>query len=142
MSPLFDVKRLLQEGVPIAAVLLFWTALSLFTDSPVAGGLRYAGVVMAALYVVVRGVELAGSFPVVGAPETPGELLLENASVAVSASLWFAGAVVAYAVFLDPLGFVLTGTGVGTVLLYAVAVGLPRVRAAAAGEAGATPAGD
>lgn len=132
--------RLAEEGVPVAAILLFWTFVSwVFTLSPVLSGTaRDAGIVMAALYVVVRG---AGLAPEVSPPETDDirTILRENARIAVGAGPWFLSAALVHLVtqfWLEPrwpgLLFsrmdwvvqLLAGVGLAVITLYAVACGI------------------
>lgn len=163
-SPLDNRQRqLLRESAPVAAILLFWVVLSSFVRSVIATGLLRAGVVMALLYVVVRGVALARSRPPTPRPDDVESVLRENARVALPAGVWFLAAKLVYVVeslwdaFGIPglgtspeegLAFVFVGTGVSVVLLYAIAVGLPRVRDTApkardeGGATGAAPADD
>ena len=131
-------KRLAAEAVPVAAVLAFWSVVSwLFVLRPeIEGAVRTAGVVMAALYVVVRGVALASevSVPDVGDLEA---VLRDNGRVAISAGFWFVGAAAVHlldqawsdfgvpGLHVSPAGWiihVLAGAGLGVVGLYAVAV--------------------
>lgn len=144
MVPTIDATRLLRESAPLAVVVGFWVVLSWFGREPgVATGIRYAGAVMGLLYAVVRGVRLAATAAPAPVPDGPAALLRENARIALPAGLWFLAAVlagfvaelwnqyVAVGLFTSPvesLSFVLTATGVLTVVLAAVAVGLPRVR--------------
>jgi len=151
-------KRLAAEGLPVAATLLFWTAASwlLTLDPTTAGAVRDAGVAMAALHVVVRGVSLA---PRVSPPPVRdvGAVLRENARVAVPAGGWFAAAAVVHLIgqlwtdvgapglFVspaEPVAFVLAGAGLGVVGLYAVAVGTTVLRREASAGAGGVPDGD
>ena len=152
----------------MAAVLLFWVVLSWFGWQPVVStAARYAGVVMAVCYAVVRGVELGRAIPDAGT-RTPGPddvrgIVYENARAALSAGAWFvAAALVGFVesawdatglpgAFVSPapaLSFVLAGAGVGVVVVYAVAVGTARVGSGrgpgtVADDAGdATPADD
>jgi hypothetical protein len=136
-------RRLLVESLPVAAVLLFWVVLSWVAPAPgLATGLRLAGVVMAVSYVVVRGVDLSHSRRVAPQPVDVAAVLRENVRVLLAAGAWFVAAVLVELLeglwrgfglpgaFTSPgegLGFVLTGTGVATVLLYAVAAGVARV---------------
>ncbi|MFB6172464.1 MAG: hypothetical protein ABEJ23_08005 [Haloarculaceae archaeon] len=142
MAP--STGTLLRESAPVAVVVGFWLVLSWFGREPaIATGVRYAGVLMGLLYAVVRGVRLADASAAHPAPSDAGELLAENVRVAVPAGAWFLAAVlvdfaaelwrplVGVGLFTSPaagLSFVFTATGVLTVVLYAVAVGLPRVR--------------
>lgn len=162
MVPTIDTSRLLRESAPVAAVVGFWVVLSWFgREAGIATGIRYAGVVMALLYTVVRGVRLAETTAQTPVPDDVGELLRENLRVAVPAGLWFLVAMlvgfaaelwnqlVHFGLFSSPadsLSFVFTATGVLTVVLYAVAVGLPRARGGGATRrdttGDATPADD
>ena len=147
MSVPFDTRRLLAESAPVAVVLAFWSTLALLTHSIVSTGLRYAGVAMALLYVVVRATALSRTIPPTDPPETLEEILAENLSVAIPAGVWFVPAMV-LGEFLAPLfeypallssfeflesllhvaAFSFTGAGVAAVLLYAISVGLTRTR--------------
>ncbi|MFB6170239.1 MAG: hypothetical protein ABEJ06_03745 [Haloarculaceae archaeon] len=147
MSSALGVRRLYGESLPVAVALSFWVVLSWFGGAPgVARGLRLAGVVMALLYVVVRGRAIARSQPPTPQPTDVAGVLSENLRVLAAAGGWFLAALVAalvdpywrvvglpglFASPVDSLVFVLSGTGVGTVLLYALAVGLPRLRSEA-----------
>jgi len=148
MAPGFPTSRLLRESAPVAVVLLFWVLLSSLLPDVVTDAVLLAGVVMALLLVVVRGVALAAALPTVPAPDDTGAVLRENVGVALGAGVWFLAALVVYAAeglwnllgipgaFTTPapgLAFVFSATGVATVVLYAVAVGLPRVRRATDG---------
>jgi len=139
-SPL-DARRLVEETVPVAVVLLFWSVLAAIAQSGVALGLRIAGVVMALLYVVVRALALADSLADDGQPVDSEPILRENATVAVASGVWFLTALLFSApipiarqiVYLlrglfSAISFAFAATGVLTVVLYAVAVGIVRVR--------------
>ncbi|MFD1586731.1 hypothetical protein ACFR9U_07025 [Halorientalis brevis] len=139
-SPL-DARRLVEESVPAAVVLLFWSVLAAIAQSGVALGLRIAGVVMALLYVVVRALTLADSLADDGQPIESEPILRENATVAVASGVWFLAALLFSAPLPIPrsidylfglfsaISFALAATGVLTVVLYAVAVGIVRMRA-------------
>ena len=148
MVLVFEPRRLFRESTPVAAVLLFWVVLSWFGWEPmVATAIRYAGVVMALCYAVVRGVELGREVPDAGT-RTPGPddvagVVYENARVALPAGAWFVVAILVRFVesawdatglpgaFVSPapaFSFVLAGAGLGVVVIYAVAVGTARVR--------------
>ena len=114
-------------------ILLFWTVLGTFVRVDVATGLLRAGVVMALLYAVVRGVGLARTAPATPQPRDVRALLRENARVALPAGAWFLAAHLTYVVAglwdafrlpglftspADEFAFVFVGTGVATVLLY------------------------
>lgn len=146
MTDGIPTSRLVVESAPAAIVLLFWTLVASLFPEPVAGSVRFAGVVMATLYVVVRGVHLAGTIELAELPTVPGELLSENLHVAAAAGVWFVAGILlpglrplahlvslemaadVAARFVDPLAFVFGTTGVATVGLYATAAGLQRVR--------------
>ena len=52
--------RLIHESLPLAGITLSWVVVSWFAGHPLIGtGARYAGVVMAGAYAVVRGVAIA-----------------------------------------------------------------------------------
>jgi hypothetical protein len=164
MASAVPIARLLRESAPAAVVLLLWAVVAGILPRDVAGNARLAGVVMALLYVVVRGVHLAGTIEVGRQPTDPRDLLAENLGVAVAAGAWFLAGVFVAALrpFVEryhlhlientvvvPLSFALGTTGVATVVLYAIAAGLPRVRQARSGEnrdgdrsADVTPADD
>lgn len=142
ISPL-DISSSLRESVPVAVILLFWTVLSSIVIRPVAPSLLRAGIVMALLYTVVRGVTLARTHQPTRRPDDLEGILRENVSVALPAGVWFLAAHLAYFVeqiwdrlgipgsvspLVEPLVFSFSGSGVAVVLLYAIAVGLPRVR--------------
>ena len=136
-------KRLAEEGVPVAAILLFWTTLAVLAEySPVRGSVSTAGIVMAGLYVVVRGVALSD---VVEPLETESleAIIRENIRVAVPAGAWFLGGVVVYLAyasvlhfgFLDEMSAAVAGAGLGVVGLYAVAVGVATFDSGIRGDA-------
>lgn len=142
VSPL-DTRQLLEESVPIAIVLAFWVVLSWFGGSRIGTNIRNAGIVMALFYTVVRGIALSRSIPSTPQPVDPEELIRENAAVALPAAAWFFAAIVisfiaqfwdefiGIGLFTSPensFAFVLSTTGVLTVLLYAIAVGRSRIR--------------
>ena len=139
-------KRLAEEGVPVAAILLFWYLLAVVPSIQNVGGpIRTGGVVMAALCVAVRGAALSSEVR----PTATGDLrdvIVENARVAVSAAVWFLGAMFVYALdgFLfrygpspvsTTLGDALAGAGLGVVGLYAVAVGVATFDCGTRGDA-------
>lgn len=146
MVPTIDAPRLLRESAPLAVVVGFWVVLSWFGRDPdIATGIKYAGAIMGLLYAVVRGVRLADATAPAPVPEGPANLLRENVQVALPAGLWFLAAnlsgfvaelwnqYVGVGLFTSPvesLSFVFTATGVLTVVLYAVTVGLSRIRGA------------
>lgn len=120
------------EAVPVAAILLFWNLLAWVAQMQNVGGpVRDAGFIMAALYVVVRGVALSEQV----IPPVSGDiraLLYENARIAVPAGVWFVAAMVSAALEVWVLGLqellavvtsALAGAGLGVVGLYAVAAG-------------------
>ena len=127
-------KRLAAEGVPVAGILAFWNLLAWVVQLQNVGGpVRTAGVVMAGLYVVVRGVSLA---PVVPRFSTDDVrlVLYENARVAVPAGAWFVAAMAVAALdgALYPyapsptttvVASALASAGLGVVGIYAVAAG-------------------
>ncbi|WP_158059015.1 hypothetical protein [Halorussus halophilus] len=134
-----SAKRLATEAIPVATILLFWNVLGWIADMQEAGGLvRTAGTVMAALYVVLRGVALAPEVTPFGLEkfspllrDDVKKLLSENARIAVPAGVWFLAGMVVFAVYpsyvhldiLGAFGSALAGAGLGVVGLYAMAVG-------------------
>ncbi|WP_435181542.1 hypothetical protein [Halorussus sp. AFM4] len=126
-------KRLAAEGVPVAGVLAFWNLLAWVVQHQNVGGpARTAGVVMAGLYVVVRGVALAPEVPRF-ATDDVRLVLSENARVAVPAAAWFVAAM-AVAAIDGSTGYghspvttvaasALASAGLGVVGIYAVAAG-------------------
>jgi hypothetical protein len=158
-------SRLLVESLPIAAVLLAWTVLSwLMPGGALTAAARDAGAVLAGLYAVVRGVQLAAT---VSGDVAPGAVRSDDIASAVLDTLgatvpavlaggaWLVAGAILYpvesvyrlfplgGVFASPLGSLVSvcaGTALGVVLLYAVAVGLPAVRAASSGAEPTGPA--
>lgn len=135
-------RRLLRESAPVAAILLFWVVFARFANPIIAAGLHRAGVVMALLYTVVRGVTLARARSSAVRPTDLRGVLRENARVLIPAGAWFLAAQLVYVIedlwrvsdlpgaFTSPadsIAFALTGAGVAVVLLYAVVVGSSRV---------------
>lgn len=143
-------RRLLRESVPVAAILLFWLVLAVPVRPSISAGLIRAGIVMAILHTVVRAVVLVQELPPATQARDLEGILRENVGVAIPAGAWFLSAEIVYVVeglwdtlgipgaFTSPadgLAFVLNGTGVAVVLLYAIWVALPSVR-------GEIPGGD
>ncbi|WP_090623347.1 hypothetical protein [Natrinema salaciae] len=161
MTSPFDTRDLLQESTPVAIILLFWVVLSSIVTHSIANGLLRAGVIMALLYTIVRGVTLARTHQPTPQPDGLEGVLRENVKVALPAGVWFLAAHIVYSIetlwnslgipvsvtFLaETLSFIFIGAGVAVVLLYAIAVGLPRVRGNTPNKGndmtGATPAND
>ena len=129
-----SAKRWAEQAVPVAAILLFWNVLAVVAaEQGVGGSIRSAGVVMAALYVLLRGVALASEV-LVPATKDVIAVLFENARIAVPAGAWFLGAMVVYVadgyLFVygpssaaTALASALAGGGLGVVGIYAVAAG-------------------
>ena len=126
-------KRLAAEAVPVAGILAFWNLLAWFVQHQNVGGpVRTAGVVMAGLYVVVRGVSLAPEVPRF-ATDDVRLVLYENARVAVPAGAWFVAAMAVAAIdgstgyghspVTTIVASALAGSGLGVVGIYAVAAG-------------------
>jgi hypothetical protein len=148
MTATVPIARLLRESAPAAVVLLLWAVVAAILPATVAGSVRLAGGVMALLYVVVRGVHLADTIDVGRQPTDTRDLLVENLGVAVAAGAWFLAGVVVTALeplahvlhvhlldsIVGPLAFAFGTTGVATVVLYAIAAGLPRLRQARSEE--------
>lgn len=143
MAPPLASRRLIRESAPVAVILAFWLGLSSVVRPVIATGLVRAGIIMALLYTVVRGVALARNHPPTPQPTDLEGIVRENLRVALPAAAWF---LAAYLVFVleqvwemigipgvdtspaTGLAFVFTGTGVAVVLLYAITIGIPRVR--------------
>jgi len=158
MAPV-DTRRLLRESAPVALVLGFWTTLSLLAPSGVAVGLRYAGFAMALLYVAVRATAMARTISASDTPDGADRILDDNLTVAIPVGLWFLSALLLDAVyppisravsvplvrmFVEVATIAATGTGVATALLYALSVGMVRIRGSHRREvaAEATPQSD
>lgn len=156
MESAIDTRRLLRESLPVAVILLFWVVLASFTPAEIATGLLRAGVVMALLYTIVRGLAIAETLEPTRQPTDVEGILRENVRVAIPAGVWFLAAQAIYLVeqLWDMFGipgwdtspaaeisFVFVGTGVAVVVLYAISVGLPRVRGIESTRAGDTPEG-
>lgn len=156
MESAIDTRRLLRESLPVAVILLFWVVLASFTPAEIATGLLRAGVVMALLYTIVRGLAIAETLEPTRQPTDVEGILRENVRVAIPAGVWFLAAQAIYLVEqlwdmfgipgwdTSPAGeisFVFVGTGVAVVVLYAISVGLPRVRGIESTRAGDTPEG-
>lgn len=161
MGPPLDSRRLVRESAPVAVILLFWVGLSTLARPVIATGLLRVGIIMALLYTVVRGLAIAQTQPPTDQPTDVEGILRENVRVALPAGIWFLSA---HAIFVvehvwDTLGipglgtspaeglaFVFIGAGVASVLLYAIAIGVPRARATTSSRvdepAGGTPADD
>ena len=156
-----DTRHLLRESAPVAVILLFWVILSSLVQPAIATGLLRAGVIMALLYTIVRGVTLTRTHPPASQPDDLKGILRENVRVALPAGVWFLAAHLVYFIEqlwdmlgipgwdtspADSLAFVFIGAGVAVVLLYAISVGLPRVRGNAPNTGndatGAAPADD
>ncbi|NEU58243.1 hypothetical protein [Halorussus sp. MSC15.2] len=144
-------KRTAFEALPVAAILLFWNLLAGIAHFQGVGGpVSAAGVVMAALYVTVRGVSLAAEV-IPPATADVRRSLYENARLAVPAGAWFVAAMAVGAVeaHIDEFTWVissvetaLAGAGLGVVGLYAVAAGHSALGGANAGSGGRTLTGD
>ncbi|NHN61536.1 MULTISPECIES: hypothetical protein [Halorussus] len=145
-------KRLAAEAVPVAGILAFWNLLAHVVQIQNVGGpVRTAGVVMAGLYVVVRGVALAPDVPRF-ATDDVRVVLYENARVAVPAGAWFVAAMAVAALDAStgyghsPLTTVvasaLAGAGLGVVGIYAVAAGYRTLGEGSLGGGDAGSTGD
>jgi hypothetical protein len=129
-------RHVLRESVPVAALLLLWTALSWLAFEPfVSWAVRTTGVVVALGYVVVRGVRLGQeATPFV---DTDARCVLgQNVHVALAPTVWFLVAVLVplaedlwelfgfFGLFSSPAGDlvrVCALSGLGTSLLLVVA---------------------
>jgi hypothetical protein len=148
MSP-FTTEDLLREGVPILAILVVWTATTGLLEVVLApmGFVNLAALVVAGLYAVVRGRQLTDRVePVFQVPDLERTVRTAVRPL-LPALVWFllagpanrAGAAPLVGEFLDafraPAAFVLAGTGVVTVLLFAVATGSATLRTQPHGNA-------
>lgn len=140
---MINTRRLLTESIPIASILLFWMVLSWIGGEPtVTRGFQITGIVMAVMYIVVRGITL-GRLEAGYEPTTDlRSLLLTNVRVALPVGLWFLGAMAVEVLEslwsrlnlvgvatspADELMFVFTATGVGIAVLFAVVAVFPTV---------------
>ncbi|QLD89673.1 hypothetical protein HWV07_11820 [Natronomonas salina] len=131
-----DSFQLFEESLPVFAVVFLWTLLAVFARYDLGSGLRYAGLVMALLYVVVRGAAVGRSVETVRHPTSVVDGLRDSVRSLAPASPWFLLAF-ALRVGRDYTGFVLpselvyvsSATGVLTVVLYAAVFGSARLRA-------------
>ena len=140
MSAPLSVRRLLEESRPLALCLGFWALLAWLTPEQELA-FRVAGVVMAGAYAVVRGVALSSRVDPADAFATPESFLRTNVRMAAVVVAWVAAGALAFVAsdllmgLWRALGFeglfeflfpeflwAFGAVGVGTVLLYAVAV--------------------
>lgn len=142
MVPPLTTDNLLRESSPVAVILLFWVALASLATSTIATGLLGAGLIMALLYTIVRGVALAETRQAASQPDDLSGILLENVRVALPAGVWFlvarlvsllewllvtAGVPSSVTSLVADAPFAFVGAGVAVVLLYAISTGLTRV---------------
>lgn len=162
MVPSLNSQQLIRESAPVAVIILFWVIISSFVRPVIATGLLRAGIIMALLYTVVRGLTIAKTSPRTEQPTDIVGILGENLRAALPAGVWF---LLAHAIFVvehiwdtygipgvgsspaEGLAFVFIGAGVAAILLYALSVGVPRIRAITATRngdqtGGGTPADD
>ena len=137
----YDTRFLLRESAPVVAILVFWGVASSILRSQ----LFLAGLLMALLYTISRGLVLAESSQPPSQSTGISGILRENVRVAVPAGLWaLLSQLVTVPFNLDILPITLleiaeTVVGgielgfswgsVAVVLLYVIGVGVPRVRA-------------
>ena len=137
----YDTWLLLRESAPVVAVLIFWGVASSMLRSQ----LFLAGLLMALLYIVSRGLVLAESSQPPSQSTGISGILRENVRVAVPAGFWvLLSQLVAPLHFgdllpltlseiaetvVDGIALGLSWGSVAVVLLYVIAVGVPRVRA-------------
>lgn len=141
-SSQLDTSRLLRESIPVAAILSFWLFFGRFVHPIIANGLLRAGVVMALLYTVGRGISLTQAVQSTAQTRDIRDTIKENIHVAIPAGAWFLVAALVYQVEdfwntfalpgldtspADYIALVFTGAGVAVVLLYAIATGLSRL---------------
>jgi hypothetical protein len=134
----YDIRLLLRESTPVVAILIFWGIISSILRSQ----LFFAGLLMALLYTVIRGLALTESSQPPSRSTDVSGVLRENVRVAVPAGLWaLLSQLIAPFRFdnLLPLPLselaetVVSGLALGlswgsvaVVLLYVIAVGVPR----------------
>lgn len=131
-----DSLRLFEESLPVFAVVFLWTLLAVFARYDLRWGLRSAGVVMALLYVVVRGAAIGHGVEPVGHPRSVVAALRDSVRALAPALPWF---LLAFALRAGrdhtglplprELVYISSTTGVLTVVLYAVVFGSARLRA-------------
>lgn len=140
MSPLTP-KRTLRESGALALILVVWgvAAMVIGFEPTIRTGIQVAGLIMAGLYAVVRGRTLSADARAVYQSTDPEAILRDNFRALLPALAWFVLAAVAigieglldvalreFGLFAYPaatLAYLFAGTGVMTVLLYAVATG-------------------
>lgn len=124
--------RLFEESLPVFVVVFLWAFLAEFALPGLRSELRTAGIVMALLYVVVRGSAIGRRGEAPDLPESVVETLRDNVRALVPALPWFLlvfalGVVEPYTGGPLFLVYVAATTGVLTVLLYAVTFGSARL---------------
>lgn len=145
-----SIRRVLTESVSIAVVLLAWGLLSAVAyGASVQLGIQVAGLVMAGLYAIVRGVSLAADASPAYVDSDVANVLRENGRAMLAGLPWFAlafaleflvrsvlhleivrsGPALVRTVF-PTLVQAFAFTGALTVLLVAVATGTPAIRSA------------
>ena len=138
----YDARLLLRESAPVVAILVFWGVASSILRSQ----LFLAGLLMALLYTVGRGLALTEAYQPPSRSTDARGVLRENVRVAVPAGLWallsqLLGAGFSFDNLLpitlseiaetvvSGIALGLNWGGVAVVLLYVIAVGVPRGRA-------------
>ena len=137
----YDTWFLLRESAPVVAILIFWGVVS----SVLRSQMFLAGLLMAFLYTILRGLVVAESYQPPSRSTDISGILRENVRVAVPAGLWALLSQLVTVPFnldiLPPALLEIAKTVVGgielglswgsvaVVLLYVTAVGVPRGRA-------------
>lgn len=113
-----EFQRVLTESVPIGAILLAWALLSALATA--SGSLQFAiqlaGLLMAALFALVRGVALAHEATPAYEDPTVEDVLEENGRAMLAGGPWFVLALVAAFLFRGGFGLGLSLFGRGDLL--------------------------
>lgn len=89
--PVFGIRRLLAESVPLAAVVAFWGVLATPTGRGLEGtALRTGAVAMGGAYALVRGWQVAVGHETGALPRSPRSLVRESVTPAVACVAWIA----------------------------------------------------
>lgn len=135
--PSLTFGRVLRESSPIALILLIWGVVAQFFPDRPLSAVWLAGLVTAALYAIVRGHALASNAEPIFETNDPRSAVRTTVRLLLPSLVWFGLALV----FDFSLGLfepteeirdlavtVLQGTGLVTVLLFAVAAGTASIR--------------
>lgn len=151
-------RQVFVDSLPIAAIMLFWVAVSWLGSHPLLGrGARVAGLVMALTCAIIKGTTSAPHARSPPALTDVGSVLRINGLALLAGAGWFFIArLVVFAeqmwselalpgAFTSPAGgltFAFTATGVVTIVLYAVTLGNAVLRGESPpGQENTTPSG-